>query len=182
MRAIVLLTAVIALDLARPVSSARAQESQAARTSAQTAPSLAPGARVRLWASRPELSRREADVLARAGDTLLVRLRAPDQRLALPLGSIQRLEVRTSSRKGARTGKGALLGLLIGAVGGAAIGQTMYSGPTTDGYGSELGALAGAVEGGILGAALGGVIGYFTSKEHWAAVQLPLPAAPPAPR
>lgn len=129
------------------------------------------GTRVRVSSSTPGLFRspRVATVLAEQGDTLSLRPEGTQDSLALPLGSITRLEV--SAGTGSRVGRGMGLGLLGGAVIGAVWGAASYGPcgcdvPLSRGGHAALGGLGG----GLIGLFVGGFIGAGLETENWKGV------------
>ena len=142
---------------------------------APKASTLAPGARVRI--TNAESERRIATVVARQGDTLLVRWPEFTTPVAVPLADISRLEVSTGRHR--RVLKGLLLGTAAGGVTGLLIGAVSYEPcETTEFLGCFLepeSRAASAAFGGAVGGALGLVVGSLAGlarHERWQGVPL----------
>ena len=140
----------------------------------QAAPSatqLGPGARVRI-ATRDDSKPRVTTVVARKGDTLLVRSREYNT-IPLPFDDISRLEVSTGRHR--NVVKGMAFGTLIGGTAGAILGAAAYE-PCTGvcimapGSRGESAAFGGAVFG-VLGFVVGTLTG-LSSHDTWQHVPL----------
>jgi hypothetical protein len=127
---------------------------------------LNPGARVRL--TLKDMEPREAVVVSRTPDTLVVRWREFSNDDAVPFAAIAQLEVNAAGRH--RVLKGAALGLLaggaIGAIAGAAAPES-HEGSFDFGEGFET--AVGAVGGAALGLLVGTLVG-LSRSEDWRAV------------
>ena len=138
----------------------------AASAEAQTAPTLEPGARVRVTTTSPTGPVRIARFEAFTDSTLVVSVNASPS--AIPLSVIQKLE---SSRRAP-----SVLGGAIGLVLGTALGGAAGCAANRDSYGvfcggqSDAKVVAGAAIGGIAGAALGAFV---FRRDRWSPVALP---------
>jgi len=162
-----LIAALLLLVLARP----DALTGQAAAPAA----SLRPGARVRI--ARIAVKPLVATVVARIGDTLVVRAPGLAKPLALPLAEISRLDVSTGRHR--NLGKGMLVGIVAGGAVGAGLGAVTYQPCTSTEFLGCLGAPSDRGEsvtiGGILGGALGLVAGSLIGaarRDTWKRVPL----------
>jgi hypothetical protein len=167
--------AVLAL-LATAVPGAIAR-AQAAPESWQT---LRGGDTVRVWATRPPLSRTVAQLSRLASDTLAL-ADVPGRRslrteLAVPLESVTRLEVqRGRTRSVGWTVGGVLIGLAAGTIVGAYGGVALECGGSCSDQGDLagiLGFVVGGAVGGLAGGIIGGVIGA-QRRTRWYPVALP---------
>jgi hypothetical protein len=142
---------------------------------APTAATLASGARVRITNAGSEP--RIATVVARQGDTLLVRWPEFASAVAVPLAEISRLEVSTGRHR--RVLKGMALGTAAGGVTGALLGAASYEPcESTEFMGCFLSPesrMQSAAFGGVVGGALGLVVGSLAGlarHENWKRVSL----------
>ena len=162
-----LIAALLLLVLARP----DALMGQAAAPAA----SLRSGARVRIAriAEKPLV----ATVVARVGDTLVVRAPGLAMPLAVPLAEISQLDVSTGRHR--NVGKGALIGIVAGGAVGAGLGAATYQPCTSTEF---MGCLlapsdrgeavtVGGVVGGVLGLVVGSLIGA-ARQDTWKRVPL----------
>lgn len=133
------------------------------------------GTRIRVSSSVPGFlgSPRVANVLSQRGDTLSFRPEGTLDSIALPLGSITRLEVSAGRSSHRRQGMG--LGLLGGALIGAVAGAATYTPCSGPGFGSCIfspesrgeQAKWGGVVGALIGTSVGGFIGAASQTENW---------------
>ena len=136
-----------------------------AAASAQSAPRLEPGTRVRITLASPTL-RRETGTVQALTDTTL-QLSSGSASVAIPLARIERIE-RSAGRR--RSLPGGIAGFVVGAAAGGAVGCLANS----DDYGvfcggqSDTKVAVGAAVGGIAGAALGAVL---FGGERWTAIE-----------
>ena len=162
-----LIAGLLALALAHPA----ALLGQAAPTAA----TLAPGARVRITTSSS--GRQIGTVVARQGDTLLVRWPEFTNAVAVPLDGISRLEVSTGRHR--RVVKGLVLGSAVGSATGALIGAATYEPcEATELFDCFLepesrmqSAVVSGVVGGVLGLVAGSLAG-LARHEKWKQVSL----------
>jgi hypothetical protein len=123
---------------------------------------LIPGARVRV--TLRDMEPREAVVVSRTPDTLVVRWREFTNHDAVPFTAITELEVNAAGRHSVL--KGATFGLLaggaIGAIAGVAAPESHGGSGDTIDFGEGFAAAAG----GILGAATGLVVGTLVGLER----------------
>ncbi len=141
------------------------------------------GARVRITA--PYLSKRPlvGTVVTAGADTLKVRLESNAIPLAIPLGSVTRLDVSSGKKRNA--GKGALIGLFVGGVAGAVVWaaygerelvsrrsdeEFLFFSSTSDWFSCTIGGCA-AFLGGV-GLVVGNVLGGIIKTEKWKPVSL----------
>lgn len=136
------------------------------------AQAVAAGARVRIWSTRPSLSKEEGTVVARQGDTLLIERRRgaqPDYSKAGPLMSdtvhiawnaLRRLEVW----QGKSHARGALKGFLIGIGSGLAVGRAFDWARRNEAERYPIPAMPVL---GVLGALAGTFLGAIVGSERW---------------
>ena len=151
---------------ARPLLAALSFCLIASATDAQTAPSIEPGARVRVTTTGPAASVAIARFQGFTDSTLIISGNAAPN--VIPLSVIQRLE---SSRRTPNlvTGvAGLLVGVALGGAAGCAANRDSYG--VFCGGQSDTKVAAGAAIGGIAGAALGA---YLFRRDHWSPVVLP---------
>ncbi len=138
-----------------------------------TGPTLQIGARVRVRSSTPGPfgSATVATLLAHQGDTLSLRPEGTQDSLALPFGSITRLEV--SAGRSSHVGQGMGLGFLSGVSIGAIVGAISYT-PSGCSFlcGRGFDAVAGGLAGGLLGTLIGGFMGA-RQTDNWERVGVP---------
>lgn len=154
-------------------------------------PALEEGTRVRVSARTLGTSPRVARVVAVRADTLVFRPegvpeRAADSVIALPLRSLDRLEISA----GLRPGKARLarLGLVSGLVIGGASGALTYTDPCREeparcaaifaGSSRQGAVISGALVGGLLGLVGGAVAGAVSPVERWEPIRLDPTARP----
>jgi hypothetical protein len=130
---------------------------------------LSPGARVRV--TLPDMEPREAVVVSRTPDTLVVRWRDFSNDDAVPFAAIAQLEVNAAGRHSVL--KGATLGLLAGGAIGAIVGAAAPdsragSGDTID-LGEGFETAVGAAGGAAIGLVIGTLVGLSRSAD-WRAV------------
>ena len=137
--------------------------------SAASLETLSPGARVRV--TLLDMEPREAVVVSRTADTLVVRWREFSNADAVPFAAIAALEVNTAGRHSVL--KGASLGLLAGGAIGAIVGAAApesHGGPeNTIDFGEGFQTAVGAVGGGTIGLVIGTLVGLSRSAD-WRAV------------
>lgn len=125
-----------------------------------------PGTRIRITLDDAE---RVVGALSGARhDTLLIRPELQEADRAVPLNTLQRLEVSRGIRP--QTGRGALIGLLSGAAAGAVSGMVVCAGDNCVNSGEDLTTLVPVVlgiGGGAFGAGVGALIGAQFHGEHW---------------
>jgi hypothetical protein len=142
--------------------------------------SLRVGDTVRVWATRPPLSRAVGLMTRRDGDTLILGAlpgrRASFRDLAVPFEAITRVEVHRGSRRSVGwTVAGVFLGLAGGALVGSVAGVTLECGGSCSDQG-DLAGIAGFVIGGGLGALAGGIAGGIIGGQRrasWQPIALP---------
>ncbi|HKG95778.1 MAG TPA: hypothetical protein VKA84_27960 [Gemmatimonadaceae bacterium] len=174
MRAILYIALVAAAGVAG-VAEAQA----AAPRAAPGAPAVSPGERVRVWTrdrSYPPL-RRAGPLIALTGDSVVLTYELARRRLALPLDSVQRLDVSLGRAPTAHRARvGAVAGGVVGGLVGVAAGLTYVALCESDscrrrsllawGASALGGAAVGAAGGAAVAAALPGA-------ERWEPVTLP---------
>jgi hypothetical protein len=140
---------------------------------AQDVPELTEGQRVRIKAPGVVVNRLQAILLAREGDTLLLRalpLRREATLVRVPLSAIERLEVGDARSRGA----GALRGLWIGGLTGILLGGTTG---LLQGENGELDRAGNAAFGaallGTAGMVIGTLFGAISPGHRWTSVELP---------
>jgi hypothetical protein len=130
---------------------------------------LVPGARVRV--TLLDMEPREAVVVSRTPDTLVVRWREFSNDDAVPFAAIAQLEVNAAGRHTVL--KGATLGLLaggaIGAIAAAAAPDSHGGSSDTIDFGEGFEAAVGAIGGGTIGLVIGTLVGLSRSAD-WRAV------------
>ena len=132
--------------------------------SAQAAPRIEPGTRIRVTVANPY--RREVGLYRAITDTTL-QLGAGATPVTIPLARIERIEQSAGRR---RSLPGGIAGFVVGAAAGGAVGCLANS----DDYGAFCGGqsdtkvIVGAALGGIAGAALGAVL---FGGERWTAIE-----------
>ena len=175
-------TPILAVSLLVPFARVQAQERLPVAGVARRG-LLAPGARVRLYASQTADGRygRFAGSVVRSDSDSLVLRTADAVRVAAPWPSITRLEV--SRGRKSHGGRGAAFGALIGIPLGAVVGLATYEECVPQG-GSWIDfscfmvpsegqtALIGAILGGGGGALLGWIIGASSKTDRWEEVPL----------
>ena len=130
------------------------------KLSAQQAPPVEVGTRVRVTAPQLGISRQVATLEAWRGDTLVL---VADRTINCPLVFVRRLEVSRGPERS--TGTSALVGLLVGGGLGAGLGFVLcHAQPWGERCGE--GAAVGAAAFGILGAGVGALSAAF-SQERW---------------
>ncbi len=171
-------TLILAVSLLPPCASVQAQERPSVAGLARRG-LLAPGARVRLYASQTadgRYGRFVGQIVSRVPDSLTLKPE-DDLPVVVPVASITRLEVSRGRRSNWAEGAG--IGLLVGAATGAIIGLASGDDPPCprSGWfcsrwtaGTKAGALA-VVFGGV-GGVIGLIIGASTTTERW--VEVPL--------
>lgn len=138
---------------------------------AQDAPSLQPGARVRVFAPSLPTSGLVGTVVGLSRETLTLEAAKAPVSFVLARSELTRIEVSTGQRTHVRRDMG--IGLLIGATGGAIAGRA-----SGDDKGSWFGmtswekARIGAVVFGVAGALAGALVAGNTSTEEWKLVPL----------
>lgn len=140
---------------------------------AQQEPIVAPGARVRVTAPSISRDRLVGTVVEMGEDTCVLEVERRTQPVALPLASLETLEV--SQGKKSKAGTGALIGLVVGAGGGAALGAGICSSLSDLPGGSDDcggAAIAGALLFGLPSCGLGALIGWSIKVDRWEEVQL----------
>jgi hypothetical protein len=128
------------------------------------------GTMVRIWVGRKVYT---GKMVSRDADSIRVEVSndvwGPERRvmvLALPLGEVTQLEIRT--RKASHTGEGAALGMFGGALIGAGIGDlgNMFCG--WDNSCDSGRQTRGALIGGAIGLLVGAIVGSGANSERWA--------------
>lgn len=136
------------------------------RAQERVAPSLAPGARIRVTIGE----RRLVGTLERVdADSLVLRVRDRTHRWSS--GNVAGVEVGT---RRSRTGS-TLAGLGIGLGAGALVGAATFSAADDgdDFFGPEFPAVAGAIVGGFLGSITGMIVGYNRPPYRWTQATVP---------
>ena len=139
---------------------------------AQDAPSLEPGARVRIFAPSVASNGLVGTVVGLSRETLTLQPERRSDAFVVALSELTRIELSTGRRTHARRDMG--IGLLIGATGGAIAGRA--SGDDKGGwFGLTAGEKAqiGAVVFGVAGAIAGALVAGNTSTEEWKLLPLP---------
>ncbi len=141
---------------------------------------LAPGAHVRVVRSTAPAPVVEGTLLAASEDSIVVTPDGPQDAVAVPLASIDHVDVRIAAARPGLMFAGAGAGLLMGAVGGALVGP-LFTGACTSAA-TDINAqgscalhlafdtrarLRGAVAFGIAGAILGAVVGRIAGRARW---------------
>ena len=113
-------------------------------------------------------------VVAVLADTPVLEVEAPAGRRAVPLATLDRLEVSLGRKT--QAGKGALIGLLVGGVAGVATGVLVCApNPSCEGEDDSLTGLVALFFGGIgalAGTGIGALIGGITLVEQWQPIPL----------
>ena len=128
----------------------------------------APGARIRVSAQGLATTQVVGTVVALHADTLVLAPQSGRGLLALPLESVQRLDV--SRGRKSLAGAGAGIGGVIGAVSGAVWGAASCAEPSF--VAPEQCAIMGGLLVGAGGALLGAVVGALSKTERWQEVPL----------
>lgn len=113
---------------------------------------LAPGAKIRVTASRALPRREVGSFTAARNDTLWMQGGSSDQ-VAVPLATVERLEVSA----GRARLKWALIGGAVGLLAGGVIGGRAGAEDDITGTGAAAGFTVGALQGVVIGAAVGGL-------------------------
>ncbi|NIM51536.1 MAG: hypothetical protein GTN62_12050 [Gemmatimonadales bacterium] len=129
------------------------------------APTLEPGARVRVTVPHLGLTRHAATFETLRGDTLVV---VADSVIYCTLASVTRLDAHQGRR--GHPAQGALIGLAVGAVAGGVTGAVGCG--TSWWCTTQKGVSLGAVIGGLTGALLGTGIGALIKTDRWEQVPL----------
>lgn len=137
---------------------------------AQATPAVHPGDRVRVRSTVAPARARTGQVGAIDADTLLLQgVDGVGATTAIPLASIERLEVSRGRHSKWQTGLG--IGFAVGAVTGAIVGAASHN-ENDFLFTSEMSAAAGALVFAPIGAVLGAVVGSLTRPERWKTVPL----------
>ncbi len=98
------------------------------------------------------------------GGELLLSVGLQNQRVAVPVVNVTRVEVR---RPRSRSREGGLIGALLGAAAGAVIGDSKYERESSLHLRREIYGIAGGIAGALGGLALGAGIGSFINTDDW---------------
>jgi hypothetical protein len=132
------------------------------------APSLTPGARIRLSAPGYEIKNRPGTLVRVTPDSLTIDFRRNAEPITVPLDALTRLDVSRGRRREAGFWRGAGIGFLItGALVGAAVLSARECGEDC-----QVPLMIYGGSGLVLGTVLGGIIGARKAPDLWEAVPL----------
>jgi hypothetical protein len=132
------------------------------------APSLTPGARIRMSALGYEIKNRPGTLVRVTPDSLTIDFRRNAPPVTVPLDALTRLDVSTGKRRQAGFWRGAGIGFLIT---GAIVGAVALSAREC-GEDCQVPLLIYGGSGLVLGTVLGGIIGARKAPDRWEAVLL----------